>query len=166
LALATRKEKIEKRNEIKQPTSHLDRRSLPFLSFLIYLFSFLSLLASSLFSLLLFLLSNSSGQNTPASGIYGAMVAAWGNAPANPRSYECVKVYDSSGQRLIATGICSGTFAQFRIPLTPGSYMVDKSLFKGQPGAAPKAQPGSIPVEVQPGRWLNLAPKPPPGPVP
>lgn len=100
------------------------------------------------------------------SGIYGAMVAAWGNAPANPPTYECVKIFDSAGQRLIATGVCSGMFGQFRIPLPPGRYLLDRSLLKNQPGVPPKAQPGSIVVDVNPGQWVNLAPTPPPGPVP
>ncbi len=112
-------------------------------------------------------LSGAGGSKGAAdSGIYGAMVAAWGNAPANPPTYECVKIFDSSGERLIATGICSGTFAQFRIPLPPGRYLVDRSLLKPPPGAPLKAQPGSQTVDVAPGQWVNLSPKQPPGPIP
>lgn len=105
-------------------------------------------------------------QSGADSGIYGAMVAAWGNAPSNPPTYECVKIFDSSGERLIATGVCSGTFAQFRIPLPPGRYLVDRSLIKTPPGAQPKAQPGSQSVAVAPGQWVNLSPKAPPRPIP
>jgi hypothetical protein len=89
------------------------------------------------------------------------MVAAWGNAPAHPRSYPCVRIFDAAGRRLIATGVCSGTFAQFRIPLPPGRYLVDRSLLAG-----PGPQPGSFTVEVAPRQWVNLAPSPLPGPVP
>jgi hypothetical protein len=112
------------------------------------------------------LASAGGSQNAPGSGICGVMVAAWGNAPANPPTYECVKIFDSTGQRLIATGVCSGMYGQFRIPLPPGRYLVDHSLVKSQPGVPLKAQPGSFAVDVSPGQWVNLAPKAPPGPIP
>ncbi len=94
------------------------------------------------------------------------MVAAWGNAPANPPTYECIRIFDAAGRRLIATGVCSGTFAQFRIPLPPGRYLVDRSLLKSPPGTLAKPHAGSFTIEVGPGQWVKLAPKPLPGPVP
>ena len=93
------------------------------------------------------------GQAEPGSGVRGAMVAAWGNAPANPPTYQCVKVFDASGQKLVATGTCSGTWASFRVPLPPGRYVVDK---EGE----------RTTVDVGAGQWVNLSPKPLPGPVP
>ncbi|HEV3109711.1 MAG TPA: hypothetical protein VGY99_04375 [Candidatus Binataceae bacterium] len=87
------------------------------------------------------------------SGIYGAMVAAWGNAPANPPTYECVRIFDAGGQKLVATGTCSGTWAQFRVPLVPGRYVVEKRGTRSV-------------IDVGPGQWVNLAPRQLPGPVP
>jgi len=83
------------------------------------------------------------------SGINGAMVSAWGNAPANPPTYECVKIFDAAGQKLLATGTCSGTWGQFSIPLPPGRYIVVK---EGTRTA----------VDVAPGQWVNLSPREPP----
>lgn len=104
-------------------------------------------------------------QNAPDSGISGAMVAAWGNPPANPPTYQCVKIFDATGRNLIATGVCSGIWASFRVPLPAGRYLVDESNLK--PGAGPsEAAPGSIPVQVAPGQWVNIRPKSPPGPLP
>jgi hypothetical protein len=101
---------------------------------------------------------------TPRSGIYGTMVAAWGNAPANPPTYKCVRVFDSAGRRLVATGVCSGIFGAFRIPLAPGRYLVDKRPVASSEPAAPG--PRSFVVEVKPGKWLRLAPRAPAGRVP
>jgi hypothetical protein len=102
----------------------------------------------------------------PDCGISGAMVAAWGNAPANPPTYQCVKIFDSSGRHLIATGVCSGVFASFRVPLSPGRYLVDYGPTKSAPGMPVTAQRGSFAVVVNPGQWVKLKPKSPPGPVP
>ena len=87
------------------------------------------------------------------SGIRGAMVAAWGNAPANPPTYQCVKIFDASGQKLVATGTCSGIWGQFSVALPPGRYIVDK-------------QGERIAVDVAPGQWADLSPKQPPVPIP
>lgn len=104
-------------------------------------------------------------QRAPDSGIYGAMVAAWGNAPSNPPTYECIKVFDAAGSKLIATGKCSGIFATFRVPLPPGRYIIDKGFtVQRTPPSGP--QPGSFAVDIAPGQWVHLAPKAPPGPVP
>jgi hypothetical protein len=100
--------------------------------------------------------SNSAQGDNPAapdSGITGSMVAAWGNAPANPPTYECLKVFDASGQKLIATATCSGIWGQFRVALPPGRYVVEK-------GGRRKT------VDVSPGQWVTMLPPSPPGPVP
>jgi hypothetical protein len=57
------------------------------------------------------------------SGIYGYLVAAFGNPPANPPSTQCVTVYDSEGVNLIALGTCSGMFGDFHVPLAPWRYV-------------------------------------------
>jgi hypothetical protein len=87
------------------------------------------------------------------SGIRGAMVAAWGNAPANPPTYECVKIFDASGQKLVATGTCSGIWGQFSVALPPGRYIVEK-------------QGARTAVEVARGQWADLSPQQPPVPIP
>jgi hypothetical protein len=87
------------------------------------------------------------------SGIRGAMVAAWGNAPANPPTYECVKIFDAAGQKLIATGICSGILGQFQVALPPGRYVVEK-------------QRERTTVEVAAGQWVDLSPREPTVPIP
>lgn len=102
----------------------------------------------------------------PDSGICGTMVAAWGNPPANPPAYRCVKVFDSTGQKLIATGVCSGLFGEFRIALPPGHYLIDKSAISELPGATIRPAAGSVSVEVEPGKWAQLAPRAPARPVP
>jgi hypothetical protein len=89
-------------------------------------------------------------------GISGHMVAALGNAPAIPPTFECAKIYDESGQKLIANATCSGAFAQFRVPLVSGRYLVE---FKG-------IEPNRQIVSVSEGKWTELGPKPPRGPVP
>jgi len=136
-------------------------------SFLVSLFSFL-MVATALAaeSSSLAQASPAADQGQPDSGIYGAMVAAWGNAPSNPPTYECVRVFDSTGQRLITTGVCSGTYAQFRVSLAPGHYLVDKSFSRGLPSVPLKAPPSAIAVDVAPGQWVDLPPKALPGPVP
>jgi hypothetical protein len=92
-------------------------------------------------------------------GIYGAMAAAWGNAPANPQTYECVRIFDSTGRYLIATGVCSGLYAEFRMPLPPGRYIVDRSMMKPPPGEPPKPHARSFAVEVRPGQWVSVTPQ-------
>ena len=89
-------------------------------------------------------------------GISGHMIAALGNAPAFSPTFECAKIFDESGQKLIATGTCSGTFAQFKVPLPSGRYLVE---FKG-------IEPHRRVVTVADGKWTELGPKPPRGPVP
>ncbi len=102
----------------------------------------------------------------PDSGIYGTMVAAWGNPPANPPTYKCVRVFDSSGQSLVATGTCSGMYGEFRIPLAPGRYLVDKRPVVDARTSTLAPGTRSLAVEVRHGQWLRLEPSAPPGPVP
>jgi hypothetical protein len=97
-------------------------------------------------------------ENTPDSGITGTMVAALGNPPANPPRYQCVRIFDATGRKLIATGVCSGIWASFRVPLPAGDYLVDKSIVQ-HGGGPPQAAPGSIPVHVAAGHWVDLKPK-------
>ena len=66
-----------------------------------------------------------SSRSHPDSGIYGHMVTAWGNPPAEPPTYECVRVLDPTRQRVVAKGTCSGLWGEFRIPLEPGQYIVE-----------------------------------------
>jgi hypothetical protein len=87
------------------------------------------------------------------SGIRGAMVAAWGNAPADPPTYECVKIFDALSQKLVATGTCSGIWGQFSVALPPGRYIVEK-------------QGARTAVAVAPGQWADLSPQQPPVPIP
>ncbi len=100
------------------------------------------------------------------SGIYGAMVAAWGNAPAKPPTYVCVRIFDAGGQKLVATGTCSGIWGQFRVPLAPGHYIVEKGRTHTVVQGVSKFVPQRTTVDVGPGQWVNLAPRPLPGPVP
>jgi|SRR6516165_6055559 hypothetical protein len=110
--------------------------------------------------------SASSGAVTPGSGIYGYTVAAWGNAPANPPTTQCLKVFDSKGTHLIATGTCSGHFGNFRVPLVPGRYVVETGgSWQSKNGAVIFVPIRKI-VEVRMGHWVKLAPPQPPGPVP
>jgi hypothetical protein len=89
-------------------------------------------------------------------GISGHLVAALGNAPAIPPTFECAKIYDERGQKLIASATCSGIFAQFKVPLASGRYLVE---FKGM-------EPNRRIVSVSEGKWTELGPNPPRGPVP
>lgn len=103
---------------------------------------------------------------TPGSGIYGHTVAAWGNPPANPPSTQCLKVFDSSATRLIATATCSGAWGDFRVPLAPGQYVVEVGGSWQSKNGAVSFVPNRKTVEVGAGQWVELAPPSPPGPVP
>jgi hypothetical protein len=100
------------------------------------------------------------------SGIYGHMTVALGNAPANPPSTSCVKVYDSSGTDLIASGTCSGLLHEFRVPLPPGRYVVEVGGSWEPKNGAVVFVPDRHNVEIGQGQWVKLAPPSPPGPVP
>ena len=88
-------------------------------------------------------------------GISGHMAAAMGNAAANPRSYQCARIFNVTGKTLLATPTCSGTFGQFRVPLERGTYLVEFD------GMTPHRQM----IEVKKGRFTELGPKAPPAPM-
>jgi hypothetical protein len=88
-------------------------------------------------------------------GISGHMVAAMGNARANPPPYPCARIFDVTGKTLLATATCSGTFGQFRVPLARGKYLVEFH------GMTPHRQM----IEVRNGHWTELGPKAPPAPM-
>ena len=102
----------------------------------------------------------------PDSGIYGHMVTAWGNPPAEPPTYECVKVLAPTGQRVVATGTCAGLWGAFRIPLEPGQYIVETGGSWQTVGGAVRFVPRRRPVDIKAGEWLDLAPPTLPAPVP
>ena len=105
-------------------------------------------------------------QSTSSSGIYGRMTVALGNAPASPPTTACIKVYDSAGVTLIATGTCSGMLREFRIPLAAGQYVVEfGGSWESKNGAAVFV-PQRRTLDIGPEQWIELAPPPPPGPVP
>ncbi|MGH7916422.1 MAG: hypothetical protein ACREQE_03060 [Candidatus Binataceae bacterium] len=112
-------------------------------------------------------INNPGGQESQTgSGIYGAMVAVRGNAPANPPSRECVKVYDASGRKLLATAICSGPMASFRLPLAAGSYVVEAGGRWESVNGRVYFRPNRRRVELGVSQWVKLGPQPPPGPLP
>jgi len=100
------------------------------------------------------------------SGIYGSMVSAWGNPPANPPTYECVKIFDSTGQNVVAKGTCSGVWGQFRVPLPPGRYVMESGGSWETVNGAVRFRPNRREIEVKPGEWGKIAPPSPPGPMP
>ena len=104
----------------------------------------------------LFALALATPVSAESQGISGHMIAALGNAPAISPTFQCAKIFDESGQQLLATATCSGSFAQFRVPLPSGRYVVE---FDGM-------QPRRQVVTVSGGKWTELGPKPPKGPVP
>jgi hypothetical protein len=100
------------------------------------------------------------------SGIYGHLARGFGNAPANPPSTECVKVYDATGTNLIARATCTGMMRDFRVQLAAGRYVVE---FGGR--WQPKSGrvvfvPERRTIDVGRGQWIKLTPPPLPGPVP
>jgi hypothetical protein len=100
------------------------------------------------------------------SGIYGTIAAARGNAPALPPSYQCVRVYDASGQKPVANGMCSGPLGSFEVPLSPGTYLVEiGGQWKSTNGKV-HFQPNRQQIVIGPNQWIRLGAHPPPGPVP
>jgi len=114
--------------------------------------------------------SQSAGASAPAnpnSGIYGEKSAAWGNQPAAPAVYECVKVFDAVGQQVVATATCSGTWGDFRVPLPPGHYVIEAGGSWESFNGAVRFRPNRSTVEIKPAEWVKIAPaSAPPGPVP
>jgi hypothetical protein len=102
----------------------------------------------------------------PDSGIYGHMVIAWGNPPAQPPTYACVRVLDSTGQIVIAQGTCSGLWGEFRVPLEPGQYIVEAGGSWETTKGAVRFVPHRRTVDIKAGEWLEIAPPTPPPPVP
>lgn len=109
----------------------------------------------------------SSAQRSPSSGIFGHLVGAWGNPPARIPATKCIKVFDASGTKLVIEGICTGAERNFRIPLEPGSYVVEfGGHWERGPGGGARFVPERRRVNVQPGHWADISPAGPPGPVP
>ena len=110
------------------------------------------------------------GQASPAgtadSGIRGSMISAWGNPPANPPTYQCVKIFDAIGKVLVAEGTCSGTYGQFRVPLPAGTYIVEAGGRWDTSSGKPILKPERRTVEIRNGQWVEIAPHGPRGLVP
>ena len=102
----------------------------------------------------------------PDSGIYGHMIAAWGNPPAEPPTYECVRVLDTVRQIVVAKGICSGRRAEFRVQLEPGKYTVETGGSWETTAGVMRFVPHHQMVEIKAGEWLEIAPPAPAAPVP
>jgi len=107
-----------------------------------------------------------SSSSQPNSGIYGHMVAAWGNPPAQPPTYECVRVLDPTGQIVVAKGTCSGLWGELRVPLEPGLYIVEAGGRWETVHGAVRFVPHHRTVEIKAGEWVEMAPPSPPAPVP
>jgi len=102
-----------------------------------------------------------------SSGVYGALSPRFGNMPAQvPPPSECVRVLDANGATEIAKGVCSGVSRQFRVALPPGSYVVEAGGEMQGSGDSAHFVPKRYPVEVQAGRWIEVATPPNRGPVP
>ena len=104
-------------------------------------------------------------ENIPDSGIYGRMIAAWGNPPTALPPSECIRVLNPGGD-VIATGTCSGMFREFRVPLSPGQYVVEMGSHSEMVKGVLRLVPDRKDVEVRPGVWVNIGKRDLPGPVP
>lgn len=102
----------------------------------------------------------------PGSGIYGRMVRAWGNPPANSTRYQCIKVLDDQQRKTIALGECSGTFAQFRVSLPPGHYVVEYGGHWESVDGKVRFVANRYHITVPANRWIDLSPPAPQNPVP
>jgi hypothetical protein len=102
----------------------------------------------------------------PNSGIYGHMIPAWGNPPAQLPTYECVRVLDTVQQIVLAKGICSGLRGEFRVPLEPGEYIVETGGRWETADGVVRFVPHHRTVEIKAGEWVEIAPPTPPAPVP
>ncbi len=107
-----------------------------------------------------------SGRTAPDSGIYGQMVSAWGNPPAHPPTYPCVRVLDASGTNLVVSASCSGTWGSFRVPLRPGKYTVEIGGEWMSEGGAVHFKPRRQGIEIKPGQWVRLGAAPMRAPPP
>src|SRR5262249_41083237 len=107
-----------------------------------------------------------SSSSHPNSGIYGHMVAAWGNPPAQPPTYECVRVLDTTGQIVVAKGTCSGLWGECGVRSEPGQYIVEAGRRWEAVHGAVRFVPHQRTVEIKAGEWVEMAPPSPPAPVP
>jgi hypothetical protein len=94
------------------------------------------------------------------------MIAAWGNPPAQPPTYECVRVLDTVQHIVVAKGICSGPRGEFRVPLEPGNYVVEAGGRWETVDGIVRFVPHHRTVEIKPGGWVEIAPPTLPAPVP
>jgi len=94
------------------------------------------------------------------------MVAGWGNPPAQPPTYECVRVLDPTGRIEVARGTCSGLWGEFRVPLEPGHYIVEAGGRWETAHGAVRFVPHHRTVEIKAGEWIEIAPPTLPAPVP
>src|SRR5260370_2680643 len=97
-------------------------------------------------------------EGTVDSGIRGSMVSAWGNPPANPPTYLCVRVFDATGKVLVANGTCSGIYSEFRVPLPAGTYVLEAGgrwdISSGKRALRPERKT----VEIRNGHWVESTP--------
>jgi hypothetical protein len=94
------------------------------------------------------------------------MTSAWGNPPANPPTYQCVRVFDATGKVLVAEGTCSGISGEFRVPLPAGTYLVEAGGRWENSTGQSLLKPERRTVKIQNGQWVEIAPHGPSGPVP
>jgi hypothetical protein len=60
------------------------------------------------------------------------MISASGNPPANPPTYQCVKVFDATGKVMVAEGTRSGIYGEFRVSQPAGTYLVEAGGMMGK----------------------------------
>ncbi|MGH7905836.1 MAG: hypothetical protein ACREP6_04335 [Candidatus Binataceae bacterium] len=92
------------------------------------------------------------------SGIYGTIVADWGNKPAHAPSFECVTVLDAGGRHVVAHGVCSDEWERFKVPLSPGKYIVEVGGHWEGKGANAHYVSNQKTIEVKPGKWVKIKP--------
>ncbi len=94
------------------------------------------------------------------------MTSALGNPPANPPTYQCVKVFDATGKVLIAEGTCSGIYGEFRVPLPAGTYLVEAGGRWENSTGQSLLKPERRTVKIRKGQWVEIGPYGASGPVP
>lgn len=103
----------------------------------------------------------------PGSGIFGAATSAFGNAPVeSPPPTECVKVFDAAGKKVVARGLCTGTYGSFRVPLPPGKYIVEFGGGWHTENGVSVFRPYRQVIVVKEGSWLSFMPNGPSAPLP
>ncbi|MHB8384129.1 MAG: hypothetical protein ACYDC3_17510 [Candidatus Binataceae bacterium] len=73
---------------------------------------------------------------------------------------------DNLQRKTIALGMCSGTFAQFRVPLAPGNYIVEYGGHWESTNGKVRFVAGRHYITVPAGRWIDLSQAAPVNPVP